>query len=65
MLTINNTKLLTSVPLDMNSKAINNVALPATREDGLPRKYIDKYLHNASDDGNHTELSIWNALNIP
>ena len=63
MLTIDNNKLLTSVPLDMNGKALNTVALPATREDGLPRKYIDKYIHNASDDGNHTNLVLWNSLN--
>tara|TARA_B110000285_G_C15094644_1_gene601195 strand:- start:664 stop:843 length:180 start_codon:yes stop_codon:yes gene_type:complete len=48
----------------MNGKALNTVALPATREDGLPRKYIDKYIHNASNDGNHTNPSIYNALNV-
>lgn len=47
----------------MNGKSIKNVELPATREDALPRKYVDKYIHNASNDGDHTSLSIWNTLN--
>ena len=62
MLTIDNNKLLTSVPLDMNGKALNTVALPATREDGLPRKYVDKNIHNINDRSMSNENKLYLSL---